>query len=139
MVSCLSLLFMSTVSLGQRRVDDRNLGERLIVIVPMVGAGKADDPKRPLFVPTSADREVAAASKTPTITSYSVVLSDDEKFALVELVAGDPKALEAVLKDPRTDIKRFDLQKGKATKEDIEAEFRKVKKDFDFAKFREGK
>lgn len=135
LLSCL----LCPVSPGQRRVDDRNLGERIILIVPIVGAGTVDDPKRPLFVPTQADREVARASKEPLITSYSVVLSDDRKYALVELVADDRKALEAVLKETRSDVKRFDIQKGKAKKEDIELEFRKYKKDFDFGKFKEGK
>ena len=35
-------------------------------------------------------------------------------------------------------MKKFDHVKG-AKKEDIEVEFRKYKKDFDFAKFKEGK
>lgn len=124
---------------GQRRVDERNQGERLYAVVPLIGAGTPQDPKRPLFVPSPEERQRAEAGKTPIITNYSVVLSDDRKFALVELVADDAKALEAVLKSERADVKRFDLQKGKAKAEDIEAEFRKYKKDFDFKKFREGK
>ena len=69
---------------------------------------------------------------------YTAVLSDDKKFALLELVARDRKAFDAIFKDTRTDVKKFDHVKG-AKKEDIEAEFRKLKKDFDFAKFKEGK
>ncbi|MCC6540261.1 MAG: hypothetical protein IT162_22125 [Bryobacterales bacterium] len=124
---------------GQRRVDERNQGERIYAVVPLVGAGTPQDPKRPLFVPSPEERQRAAASKTPALTSYSVVLSDDRKFALVEFVAEDPKALEELLKSERADVKRFDLQKGKAKAEDLELEFRKYKKDFDFNKFREGK
>ena len=121
---------------AQRRVDERDLGERLILVVPVVGAGTAQDPKRPLFVPTHEERVLAGAAG---ILSYSAVLSDDKKFALVELVARDRKAFEAILKDTRPDMKRFDQQKGGARGEDIELEFRKYKKDFDFKKFREGK
>jgi hypothetical protein len=43
-----------------------------------------------------------------------------------------------MLKDTRPEVKKFDPVKG-ARKEDIETEFRKIKKDFDFAKFKEGK
>ena len=129
-------LAMTTVSLAQRRVDDRDLGERLILIVPIVGAGTAQDPKRSLFVPTPDDR---ARDGAAGILSYTAVLSDDKKFALVELVAHDRKAFAAILKDTRTDVKRFDHQKGKDKADDIELEFRKHKKDFDFKKFKEGK
>ena len=127
----------AAIAPAQRQVDERNLGERLILIVPVQGLGSAQDPKRPLFVPTHEDRvrDGAAAG----IVSYTAVLSDDKKFALVELVARDRKAFEAILKDTRPDVKRFDHQKGLARAEDIELEFRKYKKDFDFKQFREGK
>ena len=129
-------LAMATVSVAQRRVDERDLGERLILIVPVVGGGTAQDPKRPLFAPTPEDRTRDGAAG---ILSYTAVLSDDQKFALVELVAQDRKAFDAILKETRADIKRFDHQKGKDKGDDIELEFRKYKKNFDFKKFKEGK
>jgi hypothetical protein len=127
----------TAIAPAQRRVDERNLGERLILIVPVVpGAGTAQNPARPLYVPTAQER---AAARADGIVSFTAVLSDDKRFALVELVAWDRKAFEEILKDTRPDMKRFDLQKGAARAEDIETEFRKYKKDFDFRKFREGK
>jgi hypothetical protein len=117
-------------------VDDRDLGERLVLIVPVVGAGTRLDPRRPLFVPTPDERLREGAAG---IVSFTVALSDDKTVALVELVAQDRKAFDAILKETRSDVKRFDLQKGKAKADDIETEFRKHKKDFDFKKFREGK
>ena len=134
--SLICLAMMATVSLAQRRVDERDLGERLILIVPVVGAGTAQDPLRPLFVPTAEER---ARDGAAGIQGYTAVLSDDKKFALVELVAQDRKAFDAILKETRTDIKRFDHQKGKDKGDDIELEFRKLKKGFDFKKFKEGK
>ena len=130
------LLLSCNFAAAQRRVDDRDLGERLILIVPVVGAGTAQDPKRPLYAPTPEERTQAGAGG---IQSYTAVLSDDKKFALIELVAQEGKAFEAILKDTRPDVKRFDLQKGKDKAEDIENEFRKYKKDFDLKKFKEGK
>ena len=126
----------AAVALAQRQVDERNLGERLLLIVPVVGAGEATDPKRPLFVPTPEERIQAGANG---ILAYTAVLSDDKKFALVELVARDRKAFEGILKETRPDVKKFDQQRDGARAEDIEAEFRKYKKDFDFKKFKEGK
>ena len=132
-VILLTLLIAVNPGLAQqRRVDDRNFGERLVLIVPLVGDGSPRNPFRPLFAPTPD--EVQASG----IISYSSVLSDDKKFALLELVARDRKAFDAILKDTRIDVKKFDHLKG-AKKEDIETEFRKHKKDFDFAKFKEGK
>lgn len=118
------------LSAQQLRVDDRNFGERLVVIVPIVGDGSALNPRRPLYTPEQPG--------TGGILSYSVVLSDDRRFALVELVARDRKAFDEILKDARTDVKKFDYAKG-SKNSDIELEFRKLKKDFDFAKFKEGK
>ena len=114
-------------------MDDRNFGERLVVIVPLIGDGTPRNPFRPLFAPTTDEMKTAGG-----IIGYTSVLSDDRKFALVELVATDRKAFDAILKDTRQDVKKFDHTKG-STKEDIELEFRKLKKDFDFAKFKEGK
>ena len=104
--------------------------------MPVVGSGTALDPKRPLFLPSPDDRRQAGSAG---IQSYTAVLSDDKRFALVEYVAHDRKAFDAILKDTRTDIKTFDYQSGKDTGEAVELEFRKYKKDFDFKQFKEGK
>ncbi len=113
-------------------MDDRNFGERLVLIVPMVGEGTPRNPFRPLFAPALDEM------KEKGILSYTSVLSDDRKFALLELVATDRKAFDQILNDTRQDVKKFDATKG-AKKDDIEKEFRKLKKDFDFGKFKEGK
>jgi len=66
-------------------------------------------------------------------------LSDDGQFALVEFVARDAKAFDRILADINVNIninvnvKAF--RKGKDKREDIEAEFRKHKKDFSFDHF----
>ena len=131
-VWALILLALASPVAAQRRVDERNFGERLVLIVPLVGDGTPRNPFRPLFAPMPDE------IKAGGFIGYTAVLSDDKKFALVELVAHDRKAFDAILKDTRTDVKKFDHVKG-AKKEDIEVEFRKYKKDFDFAKFKEGK
>jgi len=115
-------------ALGQRSVDPRNLYERLYCVVPMTGRGTWTDPKRPLYAPSPA--QMNPASRTGII-GYTHVLSDDGQFALVEFVARDAKAFDYILADKS--LKAF--RKGQDKREDIEAEFRKHKKDFDFDHF----
>ena len=76
------------------------------------------------------------ASRTGII-GFTYVLSDDGQFALVEFVARDAKAFDNILADVslNLDINVKAFRKGKDKREDIEAEFRKHKKDFSFEHF----
>ena len=60
--------------MAQRRVDERDLGERLILTVPVVSSGTALDPKRPLFPPgpdgLSSDNLVSATNALIFIEYY---------------------------------------------------------------------
>lgn len=46
-----TLLLLAAAIPAQRRVDPRNAYQRIICIVPLVGKGTADDPKRPQYAP----------------------------------------------------------------------------------------
>ena len=117
---------------GQQRVDSRNLYERITAILPIGGSGTFADPVRPLYTPLPAALKAAATSRSRTaILGFTYVLSDDGKHALVEFVARDRAAFQQILADPT--VKAF--VKGKDKREDIEAEFKKYKKDFDFTNF----
>ena len=123
--------------LAQRPVDPRNLHERLLCKVPMQGSGSDSDPRRPLFVPapsTAKTNEVPAinAGAIP-ILGFTYVVSDDGKDALVEFVGRTKQDLSGIVNSGRADVKVF--EKGKDSKDAIEAEFRKYKKDFDLARF----
>lgn len=78
--------------------------ERLICVVPMVGAGTIDDPKRPLFAPIAGQTapEDAPRSKgfadPPAIVGFHSVLSDDGQTAIVEFIARDRAAFKPILK-----------------------------------------
>ena len=127
-----SMAWLEPRAWGQRRVDDRNLGERVVLICPVAGEGTARAPRRPICAPDAAEIGPEA------IVSFTSILSDDRKYALVEVVAQNRKALAAILADARAEVKKFDRSRG-AKKEDIETEFRKYKRDFSFDKFAEGK
>ncbi|MDX2151747.1 MAG: hypothetical protein SFV54_13495 [Bryobacteraceae bacterium] len=47
-----SLFLYSTLLFGQRGVLPSQRHERMLVVVPMIGVGRAADPKRPMFTGT---------------------------------------------------------------------------------------
>ena len=96
--------------------------------VPFVGKGTFDDPKRPMYAPLPSALQPGVRTG---IIGFSYVASDDGKTALVEFVARDRSAFNAILGDKT--IKAF--LKGKDKKQDVEAEFKKYKKNFDFNTF----
>ncbi len=131
------LFAVATCLHAQHKVDTRQLYERLYVVAPMTaGKGTWAEPKRPLYAPSP--REMNPASRTGII-GYTYVLSDDGQFALVEFVARDASAFQHILADinanlnVNVNVKAF--RKGQDKREDVEAEFRKHKKDFSFQTF----
>ena len=126
-----------------KTVDARNFGERLVAVVPMIGTGKPKDPFRPFGVLAPPEPERPTPDKKyltpelPQILSFRYELSDDKKTALLEIVGRDEEALTELRNAKRADVKIFEL--GKATKEEIQAEFRKYKPGFDADKFGDDK
>ena len=93
-------------------------------MVPIIGAGTNADPRRPLFAPGPNDQRTQEG-----VQSFSWEPSDDGKYAIVEFVARDRKALAAIETDSRV-LKSF--AKGKARRDDIERELRQYRNDFAF-------
>ena len=80
----LTIIAIPSLLLGQaqfRKVDPQLTHERIIAIVPMVGAGTAKNPKHPLY------------SDLEGLTGFTAEISDDGRFALVEFVAKESKFL----------------------------------------------
>jgi hypothetical protein len=119
---------------GQPRVDSRNLHERVLAVVPMIGKGTFDDPRRPMYAPApaqaQAEHQALKPGAKPGIIEFRFQESDDHKFALVEFVAVDKEALKPILDDKS--IKSF--LKGRDKRDDAELEFKKYKSDFDINK-----
>jgi hypothetical protein len=127
----LLLSFLCTDLRAQPRVDARNMYERVMAVVPvMVGQGTFDDPKRPMYAPSPAQIQTATTTRQG-ILAFTYVMSDDGTLALVEFVARDRSAFQAILADPT--VKSF--LKGRDKREDAEAEFLLHKKNFNFAHF----
>jgi hypothetical protein len=68
-----------------RKVDPELTHDRVIAIVPIVGAGTARDPKRPMF------------SDLPGLVGFTAELSDDGRHALVEFAVKERSRLDAIL------------------------------------------
>lgn len=118
---------------AQRRVDARHTYERLICIVPMVGKGTYDDPRRPKYAPvaaaaTASEKSSDARAARAGIIAYHAIPSDDGQYALVEYVAVDRAAFAEILADESLKGKVF--EKGKDRREDMEREFVKHKRSF---------
>lgn len=116
---------------GQKRLDGRDLYERVIAIVPMTGSGTYSDPRRPELTPATLAGGEQVTGKG--LIAFSYQMSDDGKMAVVEMVARERRALEGVLRSNRPGVQVFERGKGNAAA--IEAEIRKHIKDFDVTKF----
>jgi hypothetical protein len=102
---------------------------RLLFSNPLVGSGSITDPKRPMYAPLPGT--VSPSSRTG-ILGYSFLLSDDGQFALVEFVAAERSAFKDILAAGPT-TKAF--LKGSDKLEDVTAEFKKHRKNFDLNHF----
>lgn len=120
------------VPLGaQHRVNPQNMYERVLCVVPMIGSGSAGDPIRPQYAPLPLP--LGTPPSRDGIIAFSFQISDDGKLALVEFVAFNRGAFKGLLADTNPNIKVF--RKGKDKRQDIEAEFKKHKKDVDLNTF----
>jgi len=137
----LALGFVCSLAPAQHRVDSRNLYERVLAVVPMIGSGTIADPIRPAYAPVPGTSPIAtpvATDVTSTagspglipprqgILAYSYVTSDDGKFALVELVAAD----RAAFKDLFADTTVTTFLKGRDSIDTAVAAFSKLKTNF---------
>src|SRR5262245_37363186 len=79
----------------QHKLSPSMTYHRVLAVAPLIGSGTAADPKRPMFVPAS--RPARAPNDRSGVLGYQMQLSDDGKFALVELVFQNPQAFQDVL------------------------------------------
>jgi hypothetical protein len=108
---------------GQYRVDAANLHERIIAVVPLIGAETAADPKRPMFAPRAGE-----AARGDGILAWGWVAGDDGRTAIVELVARDAAAFAEITASTDPRVKFF--RKGRADASAMLLELQNVKRDF---------
>jgi hypothetical protein len=114
---CLAYIWLAmvTAAVAQQRTEGRAVYERLVAVVPIVGAGSYDDPRRPAYVPehllpgrgpvaaVAAFATARAKGEAPrAIVGFHYELSDDSQFALVEFEATHTAAFESLRQAART-------------------------------------
>lgn len=122
------LILVIISSLPKTWGEGRTHGRVVVAIVPMVGSGTVDDPRRPLYAPKT--KELGQ----PGSLDFRFVLSDDKRWAIVAFSTGrvsaeSMAALDAVERSTEPGVKAFG--RGRDKREDVETEARKLKKDFD--------
>ena len=109
-------------------VDPYNSYHRVYAVVPMTGSGSSADPIRPLYAPSVAD-----INPSTGIVGFTSELSDDGKYALIEIVARQRSAFAKLLGDKS--IASF--EKGTVPPSAIETAFVRYKPSFRFSQFDE--
>lgn len=100
--------------------------ERMIVVVPMVGAGTAEDPRRPMGMP-------AGDAKQESPVGYRYVVSDSGRLAIVAITAPSRKHLDSVLTGYGALAEAFNpLNHERAT---VEKALKLIRRDFDLDSF----
>src|SRR5437868_9603200 len=123
------LLLLINTLFAQNRVSPEMRDHRVWAIVPLIGSGKPDDPKRPMFTPSPVEQAAKLQKGDRSgVIGYSMQLSDDGKSALVEFVGPTPADLQHIVTSTAPGVKAF--ERGKASKAQIEAEFQKYKTGF---------
>jgi hypothetical protein len=118
---------------SQPHVDAGLLHHRVLAVVPIVGKGTFDDPKRPMFAPIPSQQVPTDRSG---VIAYQHLVSDDGKFALVEFVFASHPALTQVLSAAAAEPNAKAFERGKHTQAEIEGAFKQYKKSFSFDTFR---
>jgi hypothetical protein len=77
----LLVLALLSPAFCQHKADPAYTHERLICVVPMIGSGTHEDPRRPMFAP------IPGKGSPDGILAFAYQLSDDGQHALVEFVA----------------------------------------------------
>jgi hypothetical protein len=125
-------LVLTFAGAGWVSAQYRDNGRKVVAVVPMIGRGTHDDPRRPMYVPARPELERDAE------VDFQFVPTADGKSAVVEFTLARPnkagqKKLDDLLASKEPGVKTF--ERGKDSRALVEAEIRKVKPDFDFDEF----
>jgi hypothetical protein len=122
---CITFLLLAGFICAQHRVDPRNIYNRVIAVVPFVGSGTPTDPKRPKYVPWPPSQDPNG------IIAFSFEPTDDGSRAVVEFVARNRAALQAIL----TDTTATAFERGRAPKSTVETAIQQYRKDYTMDRF----
>ena len=134
-VPVVCLLAAVCSAFAQHRVDPGQMYARIYAIVPMVGSGTWDDPRRPMFAPIP--QQTTPGTRTGII-AFNHVESDDGNSALIEIVAANRPQLALIVAQIRAaatpSVQVFD--RSTTPQATVQGAFQLLKKNFDITKFR---
>ena len=126
----------ATPQMAVRHVDASQMYQRVYAIVPIIGTGTWDDPKRPMFTPTPQSMTPGNRSG---IIAFNQVTSDDGNFALVEVVTATKTDLATALAPISAALSQVAgvqlFQQGSSSPAQVQTAFQALKKNFDITKF----
>jgi hypothetical protein len=129
------LLAAVGAAFAQHSVDPGSMYARIYAIVPMIGSGTWDDPKRPMFAPVP--QQTTPGTRTGII-AFNHVESDDGNFALIEIVAATRPGLALITAQMNaaavSGLQIFD--RSTTSTATVQSAFQLLKKNFDITKFR---
>jgi hypothetical protein len=136
-VPMVCLLAAAGSAFAQHRVDPGSMYERIYAIVPMIGSGTWDDPKRPMFAPVPHQKTPGVRTG---IIAFNQVESDDGKFALLEIVAANKSELAPITAPIKAQLSAVPgvqlFERGSSSPTSVQNAFGLLKKNFDITKFR---
>jgi hypothetical protein len=126
----IALVLLSVSALfAQNRVSPEMMYHRVWAVVPLIGSGTPDNPRRPMFTPTPAEQAAKLKNGDRSgVIGFSMQVSDDGNFALVEFVGATPADLKFIVNSQAPGVIAF--ERGAATKAQIESTFQKYKAGF---------
>jgi hypothetical protein len=134
-VPVVCLLVAVGSAFAQHRVDPGSMYARIYAIVPMVGSGTWDDPRRPMFAPIP--QQMTPGSRTGII-AFNHVESDDGNSSLIEIVAANRSGLALITAQMNaaavSGLQLFD--RSTTSQATVQSAFQLLKKNFDITKFR---
>jgi hypothetical protein len=127
-------LFSGQIRGAPPRTNPLEAGEHLIAVVPMVGLGTIDNPKRPMFALAGKDIAAAIANhQSPAISQSHFVMADDGVSAIVEFVAPNRVAFKPILAAAAGTIKVYDPTQISVAA--LNAALQKIKSGFNLYQF----
>lgn len=133
--SVVCLLAIAGSAFSQQRVDAGSMYARIYAIVPMVGSGSPNDPRRPMFAPLP--QQMTPGTRTGII-AFNHVESDDGNSALIEIVAANRPQLALIVGQINaaavTGVQVFD--RSTTPQSTVQSAFHSFKKNFDITMFR---
>jgi hypothetical protein len=114
---------------AQPPVAPENRYERILCVVPLIGNGTWEDPKRPMYAPLPSEMGRGKSG----ILAYYHEPTDDGTLAIVQFVVADHSALQALRTSFGPLVKVLDPKKDKQS--DMEATLKALQKNFDIKRF----